>query len=93
LLVLKQLVKDVNLDAPTSVADSPKAKTVTAEPSSEGFLGIALFKPAAFLGNLASLGVPRILSGIETRWVCTSSYFTVSVAQFSCIDYRTSTKS
>lgn len=69
LLILKQLVKDVNLDVPTSAIESPKTSTVAMEPASEGFLGIALFKPAAFLGSLASLGVPRILSGVETRWV------------------------
>lgn len=38
--------------------------------SSDGFFGIPLFRPAALLGSLAYLGVPRLLSGAESPLVC-----------------------
>ncbi|KAG8822151.1 Golgi transport complex subunit 3 [Serendipita sp. 401] len=60
LLILKELVSEVDFGQDQPAGTAPPLS------AGEGFFGIPLFRPAAFLGSLAYLGVPRLLSGAET---------------------------
>lgn len=59
LLILKDLTTEVDFNA-------GKPDTEQLPSTSEGIFGIPLFRPVALLGGLASLGVPKLLSGAET---------------------------
>ncbi|PVF97473.1 Sec34-domain-containing protein [Serendipita vermifera] len=59
LLVLKDLIGDLHLT-------NEEAEKVDVVSASEGIFGLSLLKPASLLGNLAYLGVPRLLTGAET---------------------------